>query len=99
MGMSAWPHVASVTAVISAIFSFLEGDFYYGHSVAVLPFVLCACVREREHTWSFGFSITFLFIHRTLNKEMPHPWGFLGGLVAKTPCSQYRGPGFDHIPQ
>ena len=29
------------------------------------------------------------------SKTLAHPEGFLGGPVAKTPCSQCRGPGFD----
>ena len=62
MGISAWPHIASVTAVISAIFPSLDGDFYYGYSVAVITFVLCVCVRENTLVLLVSPSLSFSFI-------------------------------------
>jgi len=62
VGISAWPRIASVTAVISAIFPSLDADFYYGYSVAVIPFVLCVCVRENTLVLLVSPSLSFSFI-------------------------------------
>ena len=47
-------------AVIAVIFPSLDGDFYYGYSVAVIPFVLCVCVRENTLLVSPSLSFSFI---------------------------------------
>ena len=41
------------------------------------------------------YSVKFCFFNNCLKNNFVFYWDFLGGSVAKTLCSQYRGPKFD----